>query len=181
MATNVIKRTPAAGGPSYNPGDAFHVPDQGQFGPRNRDFHVGVDYAARAGTPIPAASSGEVVYSGPSSGFHYAVMVKSIGPNGPYYSVYGHVDSAGALPPGRKVSIGQPIGAVGTPHESEGEHSTGPHFHFQITTEEKLKEMLPGREVPGKGGLSVLEKETCSPIPTNSRAGPTPIRVPTTH
>jgi murein DD-endopeptidase MepM/ murein hydrolase activator NlpD len=58
MSTNVIKLTPAAGGPSYNPGDAFHVPDQGQYGQRDRDFHVGVDYAAPAGTQIPAASSG---------------------------------------------------------------------------------------------------------------------------
>jgi hypothetical protein len=155
MSTNVIKRTPAAGGPSYNPGDAFHVPDQGQYGRRDRDFHVGIDYAAPAGTQIPAASSGEVVYSGPSRGFHYAVMVRSTGPDGQdYYSVYGHVDPAGALPVGTKVSIGQPIGAVGTPHPDEGERSTGPHFHFQIATVESLKGAgVDIDKVPGPDGL----------------------------
>jgi Peptidase family M23 len=157
VSTNVIKRTPAAGGPSYNPGDAFHVPDHGQYGKRDRDFHVGFDYAAPAGTQIPAASSGEVVYSGPSGGFHYAVMVKSTGPDGhDYYSVYGHVDPAGALPVGTKVSIGQPIGAVGTPHPDEGERSTGPHFHFQIATEEALK----GAKVPGPDGLGFSTRQT---------------------
>ena len=60
MSTNVIKRTPTPGGPSYNPGGPFYVPPQGQYGQRDRDFHVGFDYAAPAGTPIPAASNGEV-------------------------------------------------------------------------------------------------------------------------
>jgi Peptidase family M23 len=153
MSTNVIKRTPAAGGPSYNPGDAFHVPDHGLYGPRPRDFHVGIDYAAPAGTPVPAASSGEVVYSGPSRGFHHAVMVKSTGPDGHnYYSVYGHVDSESALPVGTRVAIGQPIGAVGTPHTDEGEATTGPHIHYQIATERKLLEAHV-TEVPGSGGL----------------------------
>jgi murein DD-endopeptidase MepM/ murein hydrolase activator NlpD len=97
VSNKTTNRMPVAGGPAYNPGPLFRVPAQGQFGPRDRDFHVGFDYAASAGTPIPAASSGEVVYSGPSRGFHHAIMVKSIGPgNKAYYSVYGHVDPAGA-------------------------------------------------------------------------------------
>ena len=58
----------------------------------------------------------------------------------------------GALPVGAKVSIGQPIGAVGTPHPNEGELSTGPHFHFQIATEEALKGAHI-YEVPSPGGL----------------------------
>ena len=165
MSTNVIKRTPAAGGPSYNPGGPFYVPPQGQYGQRDRDFHVGVDYAAPAGTPIPAASSGEVVYSGPSGGFHYAVIVKSTSPNGHdhYYSIYGHVDPASAPRAGTMVSIGQSIGAVGALHDKEGELSTGPHVHFGITTGEKLKEFAGIKELPvhgSSGGLGFFTSQS---------------------
>lgn len=75
MSIDRTKLTPAAGGVAYNPGDLFHIPNEGGFGPRDRDYHVGIDYGAKAGTPIPAASSGEVVYSGPAEGFHHAVIV----------------------------------------------------------------------------------------------------------
>ena len=68
MSVSRTKLTPAAGGVAYNPGDLFHMPNQGDFGPRTRDNHVGIDYGAPAGTSIPAASTGEVVYSGPSQG-----------------------------------------------------------------------------------------------------------------
>lgn len=150
MSANRAKLTPAAGGAAYNPGDPFLVSDQGGFGPRLRDYHVGIDYRAPAGTPIPAASSGEIVYSGPSRGFHYAVMVKSVGSDGKaYYSVYGHVDPEGALSAGTKVSAGQTIGAVGTVHKNEGEESSGPHLHLGIVPEEALN----GRPVPGRDGL----------------------------
>lgn len=39
-------------------------------------------------------------------------------------SIYGCVDPVGAPPAGIKVSIGQPIGAVGTLHTNEGELCT---------------------------------------------------------
>lgn len=140
MSGNRTQLTPAAGGVAYNPGDPFLVPSQGGLGPRPRDYHVGIDYAARAGTPIPAASSGEIFYSGPSGGFHHAVVVKSINTNDgkPYYSIYGHVDPESALAPGTKVSAGQTIGAVGTVHPDEGELSTGPHEHFGIVTQDAI-------------------------------------------
>src|SRR5579872_4025422 len=113
------------------------MPNQGDFGPRDSENHVGIDYAAKAGTPIPAASSGEVVYSGPSGGFHYAIVVKSIGQDGKvYYSTYGHVDPQDALAPGTKVSAGQEIGKVGTVHG--GERSDGPHVHFGIVTQDTI-------------------------------------------
>ena len=150
MSIDRTKLTPAAGGVAYNPGDPFHMPNQGDFGPRTRDYHVGIDYGAKAGTPIPAASSGEVIYSGPAGGFHYAVMVKSVGQDGKaYYSVYGHVDPEDALAAGTRVSAGQTIGNVGIVHRRE--KSDGPHEHFGIVTEEALARR--GIKVPAPGGL----------------------------
>lgn len=139
MATNRTKLTPAAGGVAYNPGDLFHMPNQGDYGRRQRDYHVGIDYAAKAGTPIPAASTGEVVYSGPAGGFHYAVVVKSTGQDGKiYYSTYGHVDPEGALAPGTRISAGETVGAVGSVHADEGEKSSGPHEHFGVVTQDAI-------------------------------------------
>lgn len=139
MPANRTQLTPAAGGVAYNPGDLFHIPPQGGFGPRSRDNHVGIDYTAKVGTSIPAASTGEVVYSGPSGGFHHAVVVKSMAQDGGiYYSTYGHVDPQSALRPGSKVSAGEEIGKVGTVHPDEGEKSDGPHLHFGITTQDAI-------------------------------------------
>jgi murein DD-endopeptidase MepM/ murein hydrolase activator NlpD len=139
VPANRTQLTPAAGGVAYNPGDLFHIPPQGGFGPRSRDNHVGIDYTAKVGTSIPAASTGEVVYSGPSGGFHHAVVVKSMAQDGGiYYSTYGHVDPQSALRPGSKVSAGEEIGKVGTVHPDEGEKSDGPHLHFGITTQDAI-------------------------------------------
>jgi len=161
VSANRTQLTPAAGGVAYNPGDLFHVPDQGGFGPRKRDYHVGIDYSAGAGTSIPAASSGEVVYSGPSKGFHHAVIVKSTNANDgkPYYSIYGHIDPESALAPGTKVSAGQTIGAVGTTHPGEGEISDGPHEHFGIVTQDAI-DAHNGNLDPGE-----------SPVRVNSGSG----------
>ena len=40
-------------------------------------FHSGLDYAAPAGTPIPTAASGVVVYSGRNSSFGNVVVVRN--------------------------------------------------------------------------------------------------------
>lgn len=51
-------------------------------------FHAGEDWAAPAGTPIPAATPGEVVYSGFNPGFGNTVIVRTT--NG--YSLYAHMN-----------------------------------------------------------------------------------------
>ena len=86
-------------------------------------FHEGIDFPAEAGTPILAAASGKVNYSG----FHtqYGRMVEIDHGNG-LVSRYAHA-SAVNVGEGDLVVRGQRIGAVG----SSG-RSTGPHLHFEV-------------------------------------------------
>jgi murein DD-endopeptidase MepM/ murein hydrolase activator NlpD len=77
---------------AYNPGSRF-TPSS-PYGPRTNpvtgkaELHAGQDFAARAGTPIPAATSGTVVYSGLNKGFGNVVIVKN---DAGGYSLYGHM------------------------------------------------------------------------------------------
>ena len=89
--------------------------------------HNGLDIAIRAGTPIHAADSGEVVQAGwRTDGLGYAVQIDHH--NG-YVSIYGHMIRQPAVRVGQLVARGQVIGYIG----STG-HSTGPHVHFIIRT-----------------------------------------------
>lgn len=87
--------------------------------------HNGLDLATAAGTPIYAADSGKVVWSGwRTDGLGYCVIIDHL--NG-YSTVYGHQIRQPAVYVGQYVSRGQVIGWVG----STG-RSTGPHVHFMI-------------------------------------------------
>jgi murein DD-endopeptidase MepM/ murein hydrolase activator NlpD len=80
----------------YNPGPGFR--STSAFG-RRRDpitgvegtFHSGQDYAADAGTPIPAAKSGVVVYSGVNKNLGNTVIVRDSTGG---YSLYAHMQMA---------------------------------------------------------------------------------------
>ncbi len=86
--------------------------------------HSGLDLSASTGTPIYAASSGNVLFSGFSRwGYGEAVVIEH---GGTYSTLYGHM-SARNVSCGQFVSIGQVIGFVG----STG-NSSGPHLHFEI-------------------------------------------------
>jgi len=86
-------------------------------------FHEGIDFPAETGTPILAAASGKVVYSG----FHpqYGRMVEIDHGSG-LVSRYAHASRVN-VNEGDLVVRGQRIGAVG----SSG-RSTGPHLHFEV-------------------------------------------------
>src|SRR5258707_12984695 len=67
---------------AYNPGSQFRP--RSPYGWRidplhdnKEEFHAGQDFAAPAGTPIPAAGSGTVVYSGLNKGFGNVVIIKN--------------------------------------------------------------------------------------------------------
>jgi murein DD-endopeptidase MepM/ murein hydrolase activator NlpD len=87
--------------------------------------HLGIDYAARRGTPIVAAGSGTISYAAPMGS--YGNLVKIRHADG-YETRYAHMKSfRNGIRKGRKVKKGQTIGYVGTTGRS-----TGPHLHFEL-------------------------------------------------
>lgn len=86
-------------------------------------MHAGIDFKARWGTPIVAASDGRVTSAGRSSGCGIAVRLEH---GGGLSTRYCHM-SAMAVRPGMQVRRGQVIGYVG----SSG-LSTGPHLHYEM-------------------------------------------------
>ncbi|MBR0756593.1 M23 family metallopeptidase [Bradyrhizobium jicamae] len=122
-------------------------------------FHAGVDYRAPAGTPIPALTPGEVVYSGLNEGYGNTVVVRTT--NG--YSLYAHMqDGAPLAQIGDRVWPGDVIGHVG----STGTYSTGNHLHYSIITSGKSKPDGKGEIGSyGKGeiGFNVDRDHTANP------------------
>ena len=85
--------------------------------------HTGLDIATSSGTPIKAAASGTVTFSGTKGSYGKLVVITHS--NG-VQTYYGHC-SALYVSAGQKVAQGQKIAAVG----STG-NSTGPHLHLEI-------------------------------------------------
>lgn len=87
--------------------------------------HLGVDYAARRGTPIVAAGSGRVIYAGRLGS--YGKLVKIRHDDG-YETRYAHLKSfRRGIKRGKYVKKGHTIGYVGNTGRS-----TGPHLHFEL-------------------------------------------------
>ena len=95
--------------------------------------HTGIDMACPTGTPIRAAMSGTVVYSGWSNIFGNYVIINH--GNG-YQTLYGHMSKILAKK-GQHVEQTTKIGLVG----STG-YSTGPHLHFTVYKNGKLVDPL---------------------------------------
>ncbi|MDA3909405.1 MAG: peptidoglycan DD-metalloendopeptidase family protein [Sulfurimonas sp.] len=87
--------------------------------------HLGIDYAARRGTPIIAAGSGTIIYA--SRLGSYGNLVKIRHADG-YETRYAHMKSfRRGIRRGKYVKKGHTIGYVGTTGRS-----TGPHLHFEL-------------------------------------------------
>ena len=86
--------------------------------------HTGIDLAAPYGTPIMAADSGQVIWTGWDwSGLGWAVKIN----HGHYIAtVYGHM-ARFIVKTGQNVTKGQVIG-----YEGSTGASTGPHVHFMV-------------------------------------------------
>lgn len=97
-----------------------------RFGARSSirsSAHTGLDIATSTGTPVVAAASGTVTFSGWKGSYGKLIVVTHS--NG-LQTYYGHCNALYASV-GQSVSQGQTIAAVG----STG-NSTGPHLHFEI-------------------------------------------------
>lgn len=87
--------------------------------------HHGIDYAARAGTPIRAVGDGVVTRAGRDGGYGNVVEIRH---KRGYASRYAHMQGfADGVRAGARIKQGQLIGYVG----STG-LSTGPHLHYEF-------------------------------------------------
>jgi murein DD-endopeptidase MepM/ murein hydrolase activator NlpD len=88
-----------------------------------REFHQGLDIAARAGTPVVASADGVVIVSGRKGSLGNAIMIDH--GNG-VISRYGHLTEC-LKRQGATVRREEIIGTVGN-----SGLSTGPHLHYEI-------------------------------------------------
>ena len=87
--------------------------------------HLGIDYAARRGTPIMAAGSGKIIFAGRTRGYGNLIKIRH---SDGYMTLYAHQKSfRRGIKRGKYVKQGQVIGYVGTTGLS-----TGPHLHFGL-------------------------------------------------
>lgn len=87
--------------------------------------HLGIDYAAAAGTPVSALGDGKVEFAGRKGGFgNYLVLTHGSA----YKTTYGHLlRFAKGIRAGAQVRQGQVIGYVGATGLA-----TGPHLDFRF-------------------------------------------------
>lgn len=85
--------------------------------------HKGVDYGARAGTPVLAAGDGVIIQAGYSGGYGNTITIMH---NSGYKTVYAHLSKI-KVKRGQYVKQRQYIGNVG----STG-LSTGAHLHYEV-------------------------------------------------
>jgi murein DD-endopeptidase MepM/ murein hydrolase activator NlpD len=93
------------------------------FGIRNGAMHEGVDIAAPAGTPVYAADSGVVIFSGTLHGYGNTVIIRH---DDDYATVYGH-NERNLVSEGVRVARGQEIGEIG-----RSGRTTGANLHFEV-------------------------------------------------
>ena len=96
-------------------------------------YHSGMDIAVDYGTPILAADSGTVIYSGWLGGYGYAVMIDH---GSGLVTLYAHNQSLNVYE-GQNVTKGTCIAYAG----STG-YSTGPHCHFEVRLHGEVTEPL---------------------------------------
>jgi len=132
---------------SYNPGSQFTL--HSRYGERTDPitgapgkFHSGLDFTAAAGTPVPAAASGKVVYAGYNDRLGNVVIVRN---DAGGYSLYGHMRDASQLGLGQRIWQGDTIGLVG----STGLRSTGNHLHYSVIPAKAGGKI---EEIPRNGG-----------------------------
>jgi murein DD-endopeptidase MepM/ murein hydrolase activator NlpD len=108
------------------PGNYDATDPYGNSAPPRAQPHTGSDWPMPEGTPIPAISSGVVVYVGFNAGTGNCVVVQMS--NGLYWA-FLHMAGPATVSVGDTVTLGQVVGLVGT----TGTASTGPHLHVTMS------------------------------------------------
>jgi murein DD-endopeptidase MepM/ murein hydrolase activator NlpD len=112
--------------------------------------HLGIDYAAPAGTPVDAAADGRVSFAGVKGGFGNIVEIAH---GGSYTTTYGHLSRiASGISRGAHVRQGQTIGTVG----STG-LSTGAHLDYRMQCNGRFVNPLTVN-LPSKSGIGSGER-----------------------
>ena len=86
--------------------------------------HFAVDIVAKKDTPVKAIADGTVIFSEWTAETGYVLMIQH---TNEFISVYKHNGSL-LKTQGDFVKLGEAIASVG----STGEHTTGPHLHFEL-------------------------------------------------
>jgi murein DD-endopeptidase MepM/ murein hydrolase activator NlpD len=123
----------SAPAPSSVPGYVFPIQGSWKFGGPSTAFgdrggaHQGIDLFARCGTPLVAASAGEVrAVDYQSAAGNYVVLTGT--PTGEDQA-YMHLKAPSSLKPGDTVAAGDPVGLVGDTGNADG-----CHLHFELWT-----------------------------------------------
>lgn len=132
-------------------------PVSSTFGPRGRTHHDGIDIAVPRGTPVHAAASGIVIFTGQLRGYGNTVILEH--PSG-LTTVYAHLASI-APATGARVRRGETIGTVG-----ESGRTTGPNLHFEVRRNRIARDPLAF--LPERKGSVVAQREKAAPKRTGS-------------
>jgi murein DD-endopeptidase MepM/ murein hydrolase activator NlpD len=142
---------------------------------RVRRPHLGVDYAAPAGTPVHAAADGLVVLAGWLGGYGKTVRLRHA--NG-YETLYGHLSRITVVR-GRRVAQGTVLGAVGATGLA-----TGPHLDYRMVRSgrfvDPLRLQMPPAEPVARSERAAFRQAVAqlSPLLSAPGAGPTLAAVP---
>lgn len=117
--------------------------------------HLGVDYAAPAGTPVQAAADGLVVVAGWEGGYGKTVRVRHA--NG-YETLYGHLSRIDVRR-GQRLQQGARVGAVGATGLA-----TGPHLDYRMVRNgqfvDPLRIQLPPAEPVAQSERAAFDSES---------------------
>ncbi|EFL38122.1 M23 family metallopeptidase [Streptomyces griseoflavus] len=145
---SLVRQNPeATGGPTASAlmSAPLHTPTvTSAFGTREHPLtgvtklHTGVDFGGPRGALVSAARAGRVEFAGmtPAYGNRVVIHHGTIGGKR-LETTYSHL-SAVLVAPGQSVSVGSPVGRVG----STG-LSTGPHLHFEVLLDGQYVDPMP--------------------------------------
>jgi hypothetical protein len=126
--------------------------------------HRGIDIAAAVGTPVVAAASGQVRFSGVAGSSGLTVSIRTV--DGALDTSYLHLQDA-SVREGDSVAAGQRVGSVGT---SGRRSAAAPHLHFGVRE--------AGSRHAYRDPLAFLPPQGPQPAPEGPRGAPAPVPVP---